>query len=250
MPDPRPFAGDLGKCRGFLLQCSLIFDQKPSTYASDRSKVSFIVGLLTSRALTWAEAFLETTPLHSLSYRSFTQELLKVFDGPVRGREAAKRLMSLRQGALSVAEFSVEFRTLAADSKWNSEALIDHFLNCLTGTLKDKLATRDLPETLDALIDLAIRLDNRLRERHWDRRSSFTFQSSAVDPTPPAWPSLDSSSASTVEPMQVGRAHLSPSERNKRLQAGECLYCGGLGHFRAACPVRPKEPARQLRSGF
>lgn len=250
IPDPKPFSGELGKCRGFLLQCTLIFDQKPHTYASDRSKVSYIIGLLTSRALTWAEAFLETTPLHTLSHQVFTTELLKVFDGPVRGREAAKRLMSLRQGNRSVAELSVEFRTLAADSGWNPAALMDHFLQCLTDTMKDELATLDLPTTLDELIDLAIRLDNRLRERFRERRTPyqgpFPGRGSFSPPEPsPAFPS-----ASAAEPMQVGSTHLTPMERQKRLQAGACLYCGEVGHFRVSCPIRPKDQAHQYRSGL
>lgn len=47
------------------------------------------------------------------------------------------------------------------------------------------------------------------------------------------------------EPMQLGRAHLTPAERLRRLKAGECIYCGNLGHFLATCPLRPKEKARQ-----
>lgn len=250
IPDPRPFSGELGKCRGFLLQCTLIFDQKPLTYSSDRSKVSYIIGLLTSRALTWAEAYLETTPLHTLSLQAFTAALLKVFDGPVRGRETAKRLMSIRQGNQSVAEFSVEFRTLAADSGWNSAALMDHFLHCLTDTLKDELATRDLPATLDSLIDLATRLDNRLRERTRERRNPHPGLSPRWFPPSSPEPSPDFLPVSAAEPMQVGRTHLTPTERQRRLQAGACLYCGEEGHFRAACPVRPKDQARQFRSGF
>ncbi len=45
--------------------------------------------------------------------------------------------------------------------------------------------------------------------------------------------------------MQLGRAHLTPPERLRRLMAGECIYCSNLCHFLATCPLRTKERARQ-----
>ena len=54
-----------------------------------------------------------------------------------------------------------------------------------------------------------------------------------------------SSSALSDEPMQVCRANLTPAERQRRIRAGECIYCGQVGHFLAACPLRPKERAHQ-----
>jgi hypothetical protein len=56
----------------------------------------------------------------------------KVFDHPVCGKDAAKQLLSLRQGAQSVAEMACEFHTLAAKFGWNEEALQGAFRNSLT----------------------------------------------------------------------------------------------------------------------
>ncbi|KAF7640739.1 hypothetical protein LDENG_00018860, partial [Lucifuga dentata] len=89
----------------------------------------------------------------------------KVFDHPVQGKDAAKRLLSLRQGSRSVAEYSIDFRVLAAESGWNEEALQGAYLQGLTEKIKDELAARDDTNSLDSLISLSIRLDNRLRER-------------------------------------------------------------------------------------
>ncbi|XP_038844002.1 uncharacterized protein LOC120043485 [Salvelinus namaycush] len=63
-------------------------------------------------------------------------------------------------GSPSVAEMACEFRTLAAESGWNDEALQGAFRNALTETLKDELVSREEPEGLDKLISLTI--DNRL----------------------------------------------------------------------------------------
>ena len=46
----------------------------------------------------------------------------------------------------------------------NTEALHSAFLKGLSKVLKDELASRDNPDTLDELIVLAIRIDNRLRD--------------------------------------------------------------------------------------
>lgn len=63
----------------------------------------------------------------AVSYETFTDEMRKVFDHPVHDKEPVKRLMSLRQVSRSMAEFSVAFRTLAAGSHFNDEALLRVF---------------------------------------------------------------------------------------------------------------------------
>uniref|UniRef100_A0A3B1JT63 DUF4939 domain-containing protein n=1 Tax=Astyanax mexicanus TaxID=7994 RepID=A0A3B1JT63_ASTMX len=49
----------------FLLQCSLFFEQQPSRFPTERSKVAFIISLLTGKALAWATAMLHSTVLFS-----------------------------------------------------------------------------------------------------------------------------------------------------------------------------------------
>lgn len=43
---------------------------------------------------------------------------------------------------------------------WNEKALKYIIVKSLTETLKDQLATYDEPQTLDGLVNLAIRIDN------------------------------------------------------------------------------------------
>ncbi|XP_077356599.1 uncharacterized protein LOC144003826 [Festucalex cinctus] len=118
VPAPAPYCGDLGSCRAFLVQCAIVFEQQPHSYASDCAKIAYLICCLRAAALAWASAEWEGQSSVCASYPAFTGEMRKIFDHPVRGKEAAKRLMSLRQGSRSVAEFSVEFRTLAAESNF------------------------------------------------------------------------------------------------------------------------------------
>lgn len=107
--------------------------------------------------------------------------------------------------------------------------------------------------TLTLYKRVKVRLDNRLRERRREKargsRLSSNSCSSPGDLTKSgtnAFSYAQTSSPSTdEEPMQVGRARLSPTERQRRLNAGECLYCGKSGHFITSCPIRPKDLAHQ-----
>lgn len=63
---PEPFDGTHSKCRGFLLQCSMVFRQHPLSFCSDQAKV-FTFGLLRGKALPWAEALNASTSISALS---------------------------------------------------------------------------------------------------------------------------------------------------------------------------------------
>ncbi len=80
-----------------------------------------------------------------------------MFDRAASGREAARLLAELRQGDRSVTDFSIEFRTLAAECRWNSEAQWDMFFHGLADYVKDEIYALELPTSLDGLVSLAIR---------------------------------------------------------------------------------------------
>jgi len=65
-----------------------------------------------------------------------------------------------------VADFSVEFKTLAADAGLDDSALRGNFLNGLAEHLQDELAARDELGDFRSLVSLAILLDNQLRGWH------------------------------------------------------------------------------------
>lgn len=258
VPHPERYSGEPGSCRGFLTQCTLVFTLQPSAFTTDGAMVAYIMTLLSGRALAWANALLERqSPLCS-DYDLFIEEMKKVFDCPVRGRDAATRLLYLRQGRNSVANYAIEFRVLAAESEWTDAALIPTFLHGLSDEVKDELVSRELSEGLDSLITLAIQVDNRFRERRRERqltRAPVSAERFRVGPSVPDYsrmpPSLPTSSAasdspSTEEPMHLGRTKLTPKERERRMVARLCLYCGKPGHFLVSCPEREgNEPAQQ-----
>ncbi len=140
----------------------------------------------------------------------------------------------------SVTDYSIEFRTLAAECKWNYEAQWDMFRHGLADRIINEIYTQELPTSLDGLIDLAIRVDTRLQ-----RRGQRALQMPVVN-TEDRFSSMATGAVGHVfdsEPMQVGRAHLSREEKERRRNQGLCFYCGAAGHIAAQCPVKAK--ARQ-----
>ncbi|KAE8295724.1 hypothetical protein D5F01_LYC06661 [Larimichthys crocea] len=131
--------------------------------------------------------------------------------------------------------------------------------------LKDELAARDETSSLEELISLAIRLDNRLCERRREKAASsrvplplpkpFRLPGSLQPhplqeaPSPSVVTPAAPSSPVPVEPMQLGRMKLSPAERQRRLLQRLCIYCGAADHYLANCPARPKDQAHQPPRG-
>uniref|UniRef100_A0A8D3CPA5 CCHC-type domain-containing protein n=1 Tax=Scophthalmus maximus TaxID=52904 RepID=A0A8D3CPA5_SCOMX len=259
---PARYSGDLGTCSQFLHQCSLVFSQQPATYATDQSKTAFIMSLCSDKASAWELAFSQHNPVLCSDYSAFTSEMRRVFDHPVKGKEAVSQLLSLNQGRNSVSQYALDFRILSAECGWDQAALQAVFLKGLSEEIKDELATRDETTSLEELIKLATRLDNRLRERQREKaegRRARSFSSSTSRPhqqlpTPlrDFSGNLEATShppANSEEPMQLGRARLTPAERQRRFHLGLCFYCGQEGHPMGKCPVRPKGEAHQPAGG-
>lgn len=152
-----------------------------------------------------------------------------------------QRLLKISQGSRSVADYSVEFRTLAAEAGWDEGALRSIFVQGLNDHLQDSF--RDDLASLNALVSLNIRLDNWLRERQQSR--SRPLSARTPPPAPLLLPFYPSASKPGThheghEPMQLGRARLTPEERECRMREGRCLYCREREHLLKDCPGQPK----------
>ncbi len=240
LPAPTVYSGEPHLCRSFLTKCSLYIALQPSLFPTEKSKVALVITLLAGRAALWGTAVWDQKHLCCSSFNSFTEELKKVFDWAVSGREAARVLAELRQGDRTVTDYSIEFRTLAAECSWNIEAQWDMFLHGLADRIQDEVYSLELPPSLDGLIDLAIRVDARLR-----RREQRTLHKPVTNTEDFCFsPSSDAvGHLLDPEPMQMGRARLTKTEKERRRINGLCLYCGAAGHIAAQCPVKAK--ARQ-----
>lgn len=101
----------------------------------------------------------------------------------------------------------------------------------LSDKMKDGLATKDPPDTLDKLISLCNRVDLRFREQATERH--YPGKLKPVDPPRPC-----PLSPSASEPMHKGRARISPKEQESRLSNKFCLYCADSSHLLKSCPKK------------
>lgn len=99
-------------------------------------------------------------------------------------------------------------------------------------------------------LDLAIRLDNSIRERtrEWQgmqgRQSRTSIQPYSSDSTSMSaevtYYAQDQRPPSANEPMQLGRTRLTPAERQRRMRDQLCLYCAQWGNYVSHCPEVPR----------
>ena len=161
--------------------------------------------------LDWALAFFQWHSLDSFTFSTFQEELKRTFDHPFREANAAKRLLNLKQGSQTVAEFMVEFHILAAETGWPDSVLQGVLIKALNEQMKDQLASQEEPSSFEDFITLAIRIDNRLAERRRERAScsqppSTLRFSSYLLILPPSRESI-----ALGEPLRFCRAHAGES---------------------------------------
>jgi len=199
-PAPKPQVGTLERYAGnpegynpFITNCSILFALQSHTFASEEANVAFTINHLTGRAPRWGTAEGERWTHACGSFQLFTTELCTVFGGGKHSSDAACTLLSMGQGNQTVADYVTGFHTKARQSDWHPSGLWDMFLQGLAPYMKDELASRDVPPTLDGVIELATRMDLRIQDYPWG------FSTTTAEPQPEG-----------AEPMQLGHTSLSP----------------------------------------
>jgi hypothetical protein len=169
---PEKFTGKRHSLRTFLNQLELVFAVQPSIYYNDSIKVATLGTLLSGPAAEWFNHYLENVDDYAdvmNNWAAFKTLMKDNYAEHDSATIAANRLTKLRQDNSSASQYASSFRHFSADLKWNEEALIHHFKMGLNDNILDLLLNYDTPNTLTGMINLAIRLDNRLYEHRQEQ---------------------------------------------------------------------------------
>ena len=189
----------------------------------------------------------------------------RVFDRSATGLEAGRDLLRLRQGQKTMSDYSIDFQTLATDSGWEGCALVDAFLQGLAEPMKHELLTRELPEDLEQIITLAIRVGAQLEDQRRTTSARLPFpqylgpRRPPPSPPRPPWskvhrhPPLTPRGESGDYRRDQFRVPREEEERVRRRRIRACFSCGVEGHFCSRCPMRrpcPKSRVGAFQTGF
>ena len=239
---PSKFNGDKKTARQFVAQCTLYFEVMGAQFPTPRSKIVFLVSLLEGQAAKWALPLLERSDLVMTDLTQFHTAFFSMFGEQNPRRKAEDTLRSLRQQG-SVADYVTAFRMHCAESEWNDVALTSQFYWGLSEAVKDQLLRLDEPSTLEDLIKLTLRIDDRLALRRAQRPHGQAGAGGANSGTSGRLghpkPTLDQGSRRTWKP-------LTDSEKAERRAKGLCMYCGANDHLIAQCPTKKPRQVRAL----
>lgn len=155
LPHPEHFSGEVGLCHAFFMQCSIIFKLQLSSFPSDRSKVAYVISLLSRK-----EGYSQMG----------AWSICSLFDGSVLNTillkmDATWALFKSFPGTRLVAEYAVDFHMATGDSWWNTMAFYNAIYRGLAPGVKDEIAAHELPFELENLISLATWIDHCIHKQ-------------------------------------------------------------------------------------
>jgi len=203
---PSKFNGDRSSFRGFMNQVETVFKLQPARYAEDIIKIYFIGSLLEGNALAWFNPLIEKPEnyvSHLDSYQAFKAFFKASFSEIDPALSSSNKIRKLVQGSHPVSSYAAEFRLLSCDLNWNEDALISQFCYGLSNKVKNMLGYSPVPATLDEIVNLSIRCDNRLAElrqeyRGPDSRPFIPYAPRPVPTLPTAAPPSDAMEIDSV----------------------------------------------------
>ena len=273
--EPDTFDGeDPSKLKEFLAQCGYHFSERPKTFATDNSKILYVISYLRGDAQAWFspdEYDDGTLPYWDGDFAAFIDELRGNFGPTDPIGDAETRITYLRMKSSDrIVRYMIRFNRLASQLAWGDAALRHQFYRGLPDRLKDEMAKMGYENTLMGVRNAAQRLDQRYWTRELEKRrdsndtdhpkstnkpkaksfnskSNFSGNKSKSTNSRSSSNQFSDSRPSTSKPKPAYASKLgsdgkiTQAEKDRRRKEGLCLYCGGKGHNVENCKKRPAE---------
>jgi hypothetical protein len=264
---PEKYGGDRKKLRPFLTGMDLFYSKKRRQYATDISRVEKVYEFLKDDAAAWMQPLVEdylakkgndedleeckeeTKELFG-SWTGFKEKMTTMF-GEINGEQQASRKLSRVRQTSSVRQYTALFKQLQAQVDWDDAPLRETFYNGLKESMKDELThyPEDQQEDLEELINLTIRIDDRLQARRLAKGQEPRFMGKTRVGSPQVRYDKEGDVIMRTQGIQEGgrdtqqksrkdqrqkKKPLTP-EQKKRFQDGACIKCGEKGHYAREC---------------
>lgn len=246
---PETFKGERGKLKTFITQCNLYMYWNRAEFGTAEKRVMFVISYMRGTAYAWIEDRLNEYLMDPTKYDErtlftnypyFLRQLNMIFGNIDEKRIAERELKTLRQHT-SAADYSAHFQRIAAHLNWGSEALLSRYYDGLKEDIKDEISRKEnQPDSLFDMIEISIKIDNRLFERKLQKRGQASYRSNnhtrpntsarRVDPYGPMPMELDK--------LQTGPRNFKRKGQGRAqdgAQKGNCYNCGKSGHYANKC---------------
>ncbi|MBW0524256.1 hypothetical protein O181_063971 [Austropuccinia psidii MF-1] len=238
--------------RGFVESCQLIFHNDTANFFSDWKKVLYSTSFFTGRAGKWIEPYLSNISNEDPSYllnngQLFETQLFTLFGDPNEVRKSEQELDNLRMKesghvSLYIADF---ISLMLRIGDWGERAYIHVHRRVLASRILDQLASYPGNfDTLQELMDIALKLDTRYHERqkencsHQEKKPTVTRSNSSRPPPESSSRRPHHMKHKKGKQFQVSKDKphsallnkdnkLIGSEKERRIKEGLCTYCGG-----------------------
>lgn len=260
VPIPEPFGGERSKLKGFLVKCELYHGFNAHKFVDDLSKVLWTTTLLKGPAFDWMEPHVtdfmenktergqidkeamndETIYIFS-SWGRFKKRISRVFGDIDQERTAERHIQNLRQRG-SAATYTAEFQQYSGKTDWDDAALKAQYYQGLKDHVKDEIARSDRPDSLQAMVELAIKIDNRSYERSLEKKGHYTPRNHQKA-RGSYWPQAMELDATRKGSGQINRPRNAQKERQFKERL--CFNCDKPGHLARDCR-QPKKQGRKF----